>query len=625
MELRRGLSLVHVFCIASGAMISSGLFILPGLAHALAGPAVVLSYLLAGLLALTGLLSIAELATAMPRAGADYFFIARGMGSATGTVAGLLSWSALSLKSAFALVGMAAFARLLFPVNAHIMGILFCVVFVVINLLGVREAARLQVALVIGLFALMLLYVVRGLPVVNVRHFEPFAPGGLRAVFSTAGFVFVSYGGLLKVASVAEEVKRPRRAIPLGLILSLLAVSACYTLMVFVTSGVLGAAELDHSLTPISDGAAAIMGRGGWIALSVGAILAFVTTANAGIMTASRYLFALSRDRLLPEPLGLVWARFKTPHVSILTTGAVVAGALLVKLDFLVKAASLSFVLTYILSNLSVIVLRESRVQNYRPSFRAPLYPWLQLLGIVGFAFVITQMGGGAFLISSLLIVIGFSAYWFYGRARTGRESALLHLIERITSKELVTGTLEQELKDIIRERDEIVLDRFDRMIEESLVLDLDEAMPVEDFLKLVAEKMSERLNVSAPLLRKLLSDRERESSTVLSATMAVPHIVIEGEKKFEILLARSRKGIAFSENAPQVHAAFVLIGTKDERNFHLCALSAIAQVAMERDFERLWMAARSPQALRDVVLLAERRRTCLPSGRAESDQPQPQ
>src|SRR6056297_2050626 len=97
--LRRHLGLLEVFCIASGAMISSGIFVLPGLAHAQAGPAVVVSYLLAGLLALVGLLNVAELATAMPRAGGDYFFITRTLGPAVGTIGGLLTWFSLSLKS----------------------------------------------------------------------------------------------------------------------------------------------------------------------------------------------------------------------------------------------------------------------------------------------------------------------------------------------------------------------------------------------------------------------------------------------------------------------------------------------------------------------------------------------
>jgi len=610
MKLKRGLGLIHVFCIASGAMISSGLFILPGLAHARAGPGVVVSYLLAGLLAATGLLSIAELTTAMPKAGGDYFFITRGMGSAVGTVAGLLNWSSLSLKSAFALVGMAALVRLVVPIDAWVVGAALCVVFVAVNVLGVREAARLQVALIAALLGLMLLYVVKGLPAVDVQHFEPFAPGGARAIFSTAGFVFVSYGGLLKVASVAEEVRNPGRVIPLGLILSLLVVSVFYTLMVFVTSGVLPAEELNNSLTPISDGAGVFMGRTGRIALGVGAMLAFLTTANAGIMAASRYLLALSRDRLLPSPLGRVGERFRTPHVAILVTGAVVMAALFLDLDLLVKAASTGLILSYILSNLSIIVLRESGLQNYRLQFRAPLYPWIQILGIVGFAFVILEMGEGAFLISALLVAVGFATYWFYGRARTERESALLHLLQRITAKELVTGSLEAELKEVIRERDNIVLDRFDRLIEHGTVLDLEQGMSMEEFFRLVAERLAGRLKVPAPVLLERLLARERESSTVLSPGLAIPHVIVEGEGMFEVLLARSRQGITFAKDAQPVRSVFVLVGTRDERNFHLRALSAIAQVVQEPGFEKKWMAAQGEQALRDVVLLGERQRT---------------
>jgi len=609
MKLKRGLGLIHVFCIASGAMISSGLFILPGLAYARAGPAMVLSYLLAGLLAGTSLLSTAELATAMPRAGSDYFFITRGMGPAVGAVAGLFNWVSFSLKAAFALVGMAAFIRLLVPVDMRLSGTLLGLAFVILNLVGIKEAARLQVALIAALLGLMLLYVVKGLPAVNVQHFEPFAPGGLHAVFSTAGFVFVSYGGLLKVASVAEEIRNPGRTIPAGMILSLVVTGIFYALMVWVTIGVLPAERLNGSLTPIADGALAFMGRGGQMALGIAGALAFLTTANAGIMAGSRYLLAMSRDGMLPPLVSRVGVRFRTPHVAILITGALVILSLFIDLHILVEAASIGLILTNILANLSVIVLRESRLQNYRPIFRAPLYPWVQVAGTIGFVFVLFEMGIEAFTISALLVAVGFGAYWFYGRARVERESALLHLVQRLTAKELVTGSLEAELKDIIRERDEIVLDRFDRLVEKSLVLDLGEGLPAEAFFARVAEALAPRVGTNAATLQNCLLERERESSTVLRPGLAIPHVVIEGEKTFDILLARSREGIRFSEDAPPVHSAFVLVGTRDERNFHLRALSAIAQIVQAPGFEKKWLAARGEQALRDAVLLGERKR----------------
>ena len=601
--------MLDVFCLAAGAMISSGLFILPGLAHAQAGPAVVISYFLAGLLAMTGMLSQAELVSAMPKAGGDYFYVTRSMGPAVGAVSGLLTWFSLSLKSAFALVGMAAFTSIIVNIDIRIIALFLCLVFVLINIRGIKGAGRTQVILVFGLLTILLIYLIRGLAAINVHHFEPFASKGLAAIFSTAGFVFISYGGLLKIASIAEEVKNPGRIIPLGMILSLLIVSIFYILVVFVTTGVLGSAQLDNSLIPISDGAGVVMGKGGRIALSIAAILAFVSTANAGIMSASRYPLALSRDGLLPEFLSRISRRFKTPHIAILFTGAFMILALLLKLDVLIKAASTVLILTYIFSCLSVIILRESRVQNYQPCFHAPLYPWPQIIGIIGLLLLLLEMGREALLTAGLLIIGALSGYWFYGRIRMKKEYALLHLIERITAKELTTRSLETELKEIIRERDDIIEDRFDRIIEKSIVMDIDRAIEAEEFFRLAAEAMSKKIKVSAEVILRKLIEREKESSTVISPNLAIPHIIIEGKGTFDILLARSQKGILFSKEVPEVHTVFVLIGSRDERNFHLRALSAIAQIVQDPHFEKKWLAAKSKEGLRDIVLLGKRRR----------------
>jgi len=608
-KLTKDLGLIHVFAIASGTMISSGLFILPGLAHARAGPAVVLSYFLAGLLAMGGLLSIAELTTAMPKAGADYFSISRSMGPAMGTVAGLLSWFSLSLKSAFALVGLAVLAAPLLGLNHYVVGMILALAFVGINILGAREAARFQVVLVAGLLVLMSWFVVRGLPQIRVQYFEPFAPLGLKAVFSTTGFVFVSYGGLLNVASVAGEVKNPGRLVPLAMSLALGVIIVLYTLMILVTSGVLGADQLDHSLTPISDAAGVFLGPAGRRAIEIAAALAFLTTANAGIMTASRYLFALSHDQLLPRRLGRVGQRFHTPTVAILVTGGVILMALFVKVDILVEAASTVFVLGYLLASLSVIVLRESGLQNYRPSFRAPLYPWVQLATILGLAFVVLEMGEHAFAITGLLIVAGFCVYWFYGRRTARKTSALLHLVRRILAKELIDDTLDQELKSIVRERDAIEMDRFDALVEHAVTLDLNQAMDVETFFTQAAAQLAPRLDYDPERLRQCLLDRERDTSTVLSPFLAVPHVVVDGTGQFDLLIARCRQGVRFSELAPQIHTIFVIAGSRDQRNFHLRVLSAIAQIVQGPDFERQWMTARNEQALRDIVLLGQRRR----------------
>ena len=608
-KLKRELNLLDVFCIASGAMISSGLFILPGLAHAQAGPAAFVSYVVAALLAMTGMLSQAELVSAMPKAGGTYFYVSRSLGPVVGTVDGLITWFSLSLKSAFALVGMAAFAVLIIDVNMQLISVSLCVVFILINLVGVREAGKVQVYLVIGLLAILLFYIIRGLPAVNVQRFEPFAPNGTGAIFTTAGFIFVSFGGLLKVASVAEEVKDPGRVVPLGMMLSLLVVGILYMLVVLVTSGVLPAAELHRSLTPISDAAAAFMGNGGRVILAIAAVLAFISTANAGIMAASRYLLASSRDHLLPETLGRINARFHTPHAAILVTGAFMIAALFLRPDRLVKAASSVLIMTYMFSCLSVIILRESRLQNYRPRFGSPLYPFMQIVGIFGCGFLLLRIGTDALLINGALVFSGIFVYWFYGRIRANREYALLHLIERITAAELTTHSLETELNEIIRERDEIVEDRFDHIIEESIVLDLEQCLNADGFFSLVAGKMGGRLKMHPDELLRLLKEREAESTTVLTPFLAIPHVVIESEGTFDILLARCKNGINFHESGSQVQAVFVLAGGRDERNFHLRALAAIAQIVQDPRFEKRWIAARGREGLRDIVLLGERRR----------------
>lgn len=609
MKLRKELNLSEVFCITTGAMLGSGLFVLPGLAHAQAGPAVFISYLLAGLLATIGMLSQAELASAIPKAGGTYFYVTRSMGPAVGTVYGLVTLIALALKSAFELVGMAVFTRMMVNVEIHLIAVSLCVIFIIINIIGAKGAGRTQVVLVFSILAILLFYVIRGFPNVNVRHFQPFAPEGLKAVFSTAGFVFLSYGGLLKIASLAEEVEDPGRVIPLGMILSLFAVVAIYMMVIFVTIGVLDGAELNSSLTPISAGAAVFMSSWGKIVLSIAAILAFTSAANAGIMGASRYPLALSRDDLLPGFFGKVNARFKTPHIAILITGSLMIAALFLELSVIIKAASSVFILTYIFSCLAMIILRESRLQNYQPRFRAPFYPWIQIIGIVGFGFLLFEIGQEALLVSAILIAAGFLVYWFYGRIRTEREHALLHLIERITAKELTTRSLETELKEIIRERDDIIKDRFDSLIEGSIVLDIEKAMPLEAFFKLVADAMAENLRIAPDIFLKLLLDREKNSSTVISPDLAIPHLVIEGESAFDILLARCRGGVAFSELAPSVHTVFVLVGTSEERNFHLRSLAAIAQIVQGPDFEEKWMSAKSKEDLRDIILLGKRRR----------------
>ena len=248
MKLKKGLGLVHVFCIASGAMISSGLFILPGLAYATAGPAMVYAYLLAGLLVIPSMLAKAELATAMPKAGGTYFFLERSMGAAVGTLGGIAAWFSLSFKSAFALLGIGIFAVLLSKnlteIHVKLIALGCCLFFMYINLIGVKHTGRTQVFIVLALTGILAVYILGGSFFVRSPRYIPFMPFGIGSVFATAGLVFISYGGLTKVASVAGEVKNPGRNIPRGMFLAFIVVMFLYTLVCFITVGLVDAKNL---------------------------------------------------------------------------------------------------------------------------------------------------------------------------------------------------------------------------------------------------------------------------------------------------------------------------------------------------------------------------------------------
>jgi amino acid transporter/mannitol/fructose-specific phosphotransferase system IIA component (Ntr-type) len=607
---KKKLGLLDVFCIASGAMISSGLFILPGLAHGIAGPAVILAYLLAGVMALTGLLSQAELVSAMPKAGGTYFYVTRSMGPAVGTINGIITWMSLCLKTAFALIGMAAFTAVILPYfNNSLVAIVLCIFFAFLNIGGVKKAGKLQNVLVIGLIITLLIYIIFGLPNVEITNFQPFMPNGSGKIFYTAGMVFVSYGGLLNIAAVAEDVENPSKNIALGMILSLLVVSVLYLLVVFVTSGVLGD-EINGSLTPISDGARAFMGQWGVVLMSVSALLAFISTANAGIMSSSRYPYALAKDDMLPS-LFAKTNKNGMPYVALIITTIVIVGSLLMELDLLIKVASCVLIVTFMLSCLCVIIMRESRIQNYMPQFLSPLYPWVQIFGIIGCLVLIVTMGWQPILATGVIILASLFFYWFYGRIRTNREFALLHLIERLTSKDLTKNMLEDELKGIIRQRDDIVEDRFDQAIEKAMVLDItDEKVDIDHLFNVLAEEFAKRHEISTEKVNELLWEREKDSSTVITDGLAIPHIILEGENLFDIIVVRVKNGVVFPDSSDvPVRAIFCLAGSKDQRNFHLKALSAIAQVVMNPEFPSKWMAAKSTQALKDIILLSKRMR----------------
>jgi len=605
--LKKELGLLEVFCIASGAMISSGLFILPAIAYAKTGSSVILSYLIASIIVIPTMLSKAELTTAMPKAGGDYFFIDRSMGPAIGTIGGLASWFALSSKTAFALIGIGAFVQLFNPglseFNIKLIAVLFCIIFTFINIYGVKHAGKTQVILVVGLISILIFYIVVGFFFIQPSRFEPFTINGITPIFATAGFIFVSYMGLTKVCSVAEEIKNPKRNIPLGMFLAWSIISSLYILVVFVTVGLLEHKTLTSSLMPISLGAEAFAGEIGLIILGVAAVLAFITTANAGLLSSSRYPMAMSKDQLLPSFFSKISKR-GTPFASILfTSGFMICIILFLDLEGLVKTASTIVLLLFIFVNLSIIVMRESKIRNYRPSFQSPFYPWLQIAGILGYSFLIFEMGWITLVFVGCFIGFGFAFYWFFARDKIWREYSLIHVVERITGEKTTGYLLDEELREIIIERDQLTEERFKKIINECEIIDIYKYTRPDKFLMKIAEELSLKLGIKTEKLYKLLKKRSNDSNIAIHPGVAIISHMIKGKEKFAILVVRSKMGLFLSEKLDPVHAFFIIVSTHDKKNLYLHILMWIIQATSIPDFDKKWVEAKDIQELREIIL----------------------
>lgn len=616
-KLKRELGLLDIFCIASGAMISSGLFVLPGIAYSKAGPAILLAYAIASLLIIPAVFSKAELATAMPKAGGTYFFIDRSMGPLMGTIGGFAAWFSLAFKSAFALIGIGIFSALIHSYFDNILltkliAVFFCIIFAIINIIGVKHTGKTQIAIVLGLLSLLVFYILAGMFFINYDNFENFAPYGYLSVFSTAGLIFVSYGGLTKVCSVAEECKKPARNIPLGMFLSWGLITLLYLLVIAVTIGVteptqLVSAEGVVNLTPISTGADNIpifFGLGGLV-MAVAAILAFISTANAGILAASRDPMAMGKDQLLPKAFAKM-TKSGTPFFSIIfTTGFMIFVILFLDLESLIKTASTLKILLFLLITIAVIIMRESKIRNYRPKFKTPFYPWIQIAGIVGFVFLITQMGIVPMILVGCFLVFGFGWYWLYARDKIWREYTLLHIMERVSGEKSTGYLIDEELREILIERDDVTEKKFEKLIRDAEVIDLYKYMRPDKLNQLIADKLATKLRLDPNKLYKLLIRKERDSSSMVHPGIIIISHLIKGREKLGVVLVRSKMGMVVSDDVDPIHAFFVIVSSSDHRSFYMHSLMWIIRIAEDPDFEEQWINAKDSDELKEVILKA--------------------
>jgi len=439
-NLERSLGLYSTMMISMGAMIGSGIFVLPALGYKKAGPAVIVAYVLAGLVVLPAALSKAEMSTAMPESGGTYLYIDRALGPLFGTIAGIGAWFSLVFKSAFALAGLGAY--LLLFTNVSQSALVFVAVglgaaVIVLNISGTELSGQVQAAIVSLVLIGLVLYVANAGFVADFGRFTPesggFASHGVGGVVTAAAFVFVSYAGVTKVASIAEEVKNPGKNLPRAMLGSMVIMTLIYIAVVAAVVVLSEPETLKHggpdggaSLTPMADGAEALFGGFGVVIISVVAIIALTSMANAGVLSSSRFPLAMSRDDLLPRQLQTIDRRFRTPRNAVLLTGSV----LLLLIAFipvieLAKLASAFQILVFSFVNVAVIAFREADLPSYDPEFTTPGYPYVQLFGIFGGFGLLTQMGVVPLVGAVGIITGGVAVYLGYGRRKTDRTGAL--------------------------------------------------------------------------------------------------------------------------------------------------------------------------------------------------------
>ena len=420
-KLERTLSLPGAIAVSIGGMLS-GIFVLPGYAVEITGSSVWLAFLVAAICILPAVLSKSELGTAMPKSGGTYVYIERAFGPLFGTIAGLGLWLSLLLKSAFSLVGLSAYLYVVVNIDeAYTKGVaLFALLLIfLLNVVGVKKVEKTQLLIVSTSIISLIVIIALGLTSFDTKLTEPVFSDGSNGFIAGVAFLYISYAGVTKIAAVAGEITNPSKNLPLTMIISLFLITTIYCLVALALVGNVEASVLlnkDEISRPIYTLFQTIGGETfGLIAGVVGA-LTLLSMANSGVLASSRFPFAMSKDGLFPSYLAAVNSKFLTPVSAILTTSTLIALAIIF-LDVvkIAKLASAFKILMFIFNELTVIVLRETNAQWYRPTFKSPLYPWVQGFGIVSGIVLLAFLGIMPVVSVLGVVVLGFLIFLVYG------------------------------------------------------------------------------------------------------------------------------------------------------------------------------------------------------------------
>lgn len=425
--LERRLALGAVTIISISAMLGPGVFVLPGVAILEASQYLWLAYFLALLSVLPASLSIVELATAMPTSGGAYVYIERTFGPLAGTIVGFGLWLALLFKSAFALMGIGAYLSILVAFPAQATALILLGLILVMNVFGMGKLSDIIGLVVIVASVSLIALSGWGIigPIIQDRlQARPSIDITSGSFLAATAMVVVSYAGALKVAAIAGEVRDPDSTLPKAILYSMLIVGALYVLVAWAYAGYFY--ENTADLSPLYTLASlSISKRIGLVICGI-ALFTMMFMANAGVLAASRFPFAMARDQLLPPMMGRIHRRFLTPVPAIvMSCGLMSLIIVALNVEKLAKFASVFLILIFIMVNITVMVLRETRVQWYKPGFATPLYPFLQLFGIVIGLVLLVPLAPYLLYASVCVLIPGLGMYFLYSRKKVQRRGVM--------------------------------------------------------------------------------------------------------------------------------------------------------------------------------------------------------
>ena len=388
-NLKRGLTLVTLFTLLTGAMVGMAWAVLANVFLDRGGPASILSLIVAAVFTLFVGLCFAELCAMMPVAGGAYIYVKRAMNKFGGFTAGwllVLAYAAM-MPGECIIIGKLA-AGLIPGVPVAWVGVGAAVIFTVINLIGITFSAIVQLILTVILFGGIFIYAVPGFAQIDVANLTPFFGRGVAGMFLMVPIYFLGFMGYDILPQAAEEVKSPVRKMVFVIPMSILFVLVAYMAVAIVNAGVLPWEQIAKSTdpVPIIPIAEKLLGPSGPAIIIIAGLCGLVTTLNGFVVGASRLMMAMAKDHELPPFFARVNKRFGVPHWAIIFVGILgIIGSFVPQLIVLFDTAASAVLVTYALTAISVMILRKKAPDAERP-YRLPwgnLIPILALIGVV--------------------------------------------------------------------------------------------------------------------------------------------------------------------------------------------------------------------------------------------------